>query len=572
MLARFIISYYRRAPLKIFFGFVMLILVDLAQLFVPRMGQKAIDLIASGNQDISGLFWLSLITIGLALTIGVCRFTWRMIIIGTSHFIENDFKNRLYDHLLRLDAHFFNKTKTGDIMAHMTNDMQAIRMSTAFGMISGFDAIFLFSAALIFMLKLNVRLTLFAMAPLPIISIITLFAMKLMFKYFKDVQESFSQITDKVQELISGIKIVQAFRQEDKERERFNVLSKDYVRKNIDLIKLWGTMFPLIFLFADLGAAIVLYVGGQYAILGKITPGEFVAFFVYLGIITWPMMAVGWASNIFQRGNASYKRVYEFLKEEAKIVDSKEAKYRKIEGDIELKDVSFSYQEKVILKGLSMKIKRGEYVGIIGKIGTGKSTIAKLILRILDPADGEILFDGINYRNIKIDAVRDSIGYVPQDSFLFSMSIMDNIKFGRRDATDEDVQEVVKASAFYKDLIDFRHGLDTIVGEKGVTLSGGQKQRLCIARALIRKPKILILDDALSAVDTNTEKEILHNLIEFSKGITTIVISHRISSFINADNIYVIGEEKIESSGKHAELILSSPLYREFYRIQRLEE
>ncbi|PIP14395.1 MAG: multidrug ABC transporter ATP-binding protein [bacterium (Candidatus Stahlbacteria) CG23_combo_of_CG06-09_8_20_14_all_34_7] len=572
MLARFILSYYKKSPIKILFGFVMLILVDIAQLFIPRMGQKAIDLIASENQDISGLLWLSLITVALALSIGIFRFTWRMIIIGTSHFIENDFKNKIYHHLLNLDSNFYNKTKTGDIMAHMTNDMQAIRMSTAFGVISGFDAIFLFSATLIFMLNLNVKLTLFAMAPLPIISIITLFAMKLMFKYFKDVQESFSQLTDKVQEILSGIKIVQAFRQEEKERERFNVTSKDYVKKNINLIMLWGTMFPLIFLFADLGAAIVLYMGGQYAILGNITPGEFVAFFMYLGIITWPMMAIGWASNIFQRGNASFKRVHEFLKEEAKIIDAKDAKSRELNGDIDLRDITFSYQDKIVLKGLSMNIKSGEYVGIIGKIGTGKSTIAKLILRILEPTVGEIFFDGISYKKIRIDSVREAIGYVPQDSFLFSMSIMDNIKFGRREATDEEVQNVVKASAFYKDLIDFRHGLDTIVGEKGVTLSGGQKQRLCIARALIRKPKILILDDALSAVDTNTEKEILHNLIEFSKGITTIVISHRISSFMNADNIYVLEDERVESNGKHSDLILSSPLYREFYRIQKLEE
>ncbi|MGE3062337.1 MAG: ABC transporter ATP-binding protein [bacterium] len=572
MLARFILSYYKKTPLKMLFGFVMLIMVDLAQLFIPRMGQKAIDLVASGNQDLNSLMKLSLITVGLALSIGICRFTWRMIIIGTSHFIENDFKNKLYDHLLKLDSNFYNKTKTGDIMAHMTNDMQALRMSTAFGMISGFDAIFLFSAALIFMLKLDVKLTLFAMAPLPIISIITLFAMKLMFKYFKDVQESFSQLTDKVQELLSGIKVVQAFRQEDKERERFNVTSRDYVKKNIDLIKLWGTMFPLIFFFSNLGAALVLYVGGQYAILGEITPGEFVAFFVYLGIITWPMMAVGWASNIFQRGNASYKRIREFLKEEAKIVDGRDAKSVSLKGEIEFRNVSFSYQDKSVLKNLSMKINSGEYIGIIGRIGTGKSTIAKLILRIIEPTSGEILFDSIDYRKIKIDSVRDSIGYVPQDSFLFSMSIIDNIKFGKRDATDEEVQAVVKASAFYKDLIDFKHGLETIVGEKGVTLSGGQKQRLCIARALIRKPSILILDDALSAVDTNTEKEILHNLSDFSKGITTIVISHRISSFINADNIYVLGDENLESSGKHSELILSSPLYREFYRIQRMEE
>lgn len=572
MLAKFILSYYRKAPFKIFFGFLMLICVDLSQLFIPRVAKMAIDVIVKGGDNIEKLFYLSVTIILLALSIGIFRFSWRMIIIGMSHFIEMDFKNKLYEHLLKLDSKFFNKTKTGDIMAHMTNDMQAIKQSSAFGIISGFDAIFLFLAALVFMLQLNVKLTLFALLPLPIISVITLISMKLMFKTMTSVQESFSNITDKVQELVSGIKIVQAFRQEDKERENFNVISRDYVNKNVKLTKLWGTVFPLIFLFADIGSAIVLYLGGQYTILGDVSPGEFVAFFSYLGIITWPMMAMGFASNTFQRGNASYKRVYSFLKEEPAIKDAEDAKELEINGDISLRNLSFGYDDKKILNSINIDIKKGEYIGIIGKIGTGKTTLAKLLLRILDPSSGEILFDGKDMRKIKIKSVRDAIGYVPQDSFLFSMSIRDNIKFGRNNVTEAEIDNILNVSAFKKDMVDLKSGLDTMVGERGVTLSGGQKQRLCIGRALIRLPKILILDDALSAVDTNTENEILHNLQTFSKGITTIVISHRISSFINADRIYVLDENGIESFGKHEELILSSPLYREFYRIQRLEE
>ncbi|MEO0288161.1 MAG: ABC transporter ATP-binding protein [candidate division WOR-3 bacterium] len=573
MLIKFILSYYRKAPLRIIFGFIMLILVDIVQLIIPRVSQKAIDYIILGKDYFDKIVFLTLIIGGLALSIGILRFSWRMIILGMSHFIEYDFKNKLYDHLLKLDSSFFNRVKTGDLMAHMTNDMQAIRMSTAFGIISAFDSVFLFLATLVFMLRMNVKLTLLALLPLPFVSLITLISMKLNFKYFKKVQESFSNMTDKVQELISGIKIVQSFNQQEEEVKRFNVISKDYVDKNIVLIKIWGIMFPLIFFFSDLGAAIVLFFGGQQTMLGEISTGEFIAFFVYLGIITWPMMAVGFASNIFQRGNASFKRVYEFLKEEPKIKNREGAKDILLEGDIEFKDVSFYYDENnYVLDKISLRINRGEYIGIIGKIGTGKTTLIKLILRILIEKEGKIFFDGIDANDIKIESIRDSIGYVPQDSFLFSMTIKENIKFANRDADDRLIDEVIKISAFDKDLKDFKEGLDTLVGEKGVTLSGGQKQRLCIARALVRKPRILILDDALSAVDTNTEKEILKNLYTYSKNITTIVISHRISSFINADKIFVLKDGKIESSGKHDELILESPVYREFYRIQKLEE
>ncbi|MEO0236855.1 MAG: ABC transporter ATP-binding protein [candidate division WOR-3 bacterium] len=573
MLIKFILSYYRKAPLRIIFGFIMLILVDIVQLIIPRVSQKAIDYIIFGKDYFNKIVFLTLVIGGLALSIGILRFSWRMIILGMSHFIEYDFKNKLYDHLLKLDSSFFNRVKTGDLMAHMTNDMQAIRMSTAFGIISAFDSIFLFLATLVFMLRMNVKLTLLALLPLPFVSLITLISMKLNFKYFKKVQESFSNMTDKVQELISGIKIVQSFNQQQEEVKRFNTISKDYVDKNIVLIKIWGIMFPLIFFFSDLGAAIVLFFGGQQTMLGEISTGEFIAFFVYLGIITWPMMAVGFASNIFQRGNASFKRVYEFLKEEPKIKNREGAKDILLEGNIEFKDVSFYYDENnYVLDKISLQINKGEYIGIIGKIGTGKTTLIKLILRILIEKEGKIFFDGIDANDIRIESIRDSIGYVPQDSFLFSMTIKENIRFANRAADDRLIDEVIKISAFDKDLKDFKDGLDTLVGEKGVTLSGGQKQRLCIARALVRKPRILILDDALSAVDTNTEKEILKNLYIYSKNITTIVISHRISSFINADKIFVLKDGKIESSGKHDELILKSPVYREFYRIQKLEE
>ncbi len=551
----------------------MLILVDIVQLVIPRLAQRSIDYMVSGKENFDRIVLLVIIILALALSIGILRFSWRMIILGMSHFIEYDFKNKLYDHLLKLDSNFFNRVKTGDLMAHMTNDMQAIRMSTAFGIISAFDSIFLFLATLVFMLKMNVRLTLLALLPLPFVSLITLFSMKLNFKYFKKVQESFSNMTDKVQELMGGIKIIQAYNQQSKEVDRFDSISEDYVQKNIILIKIWGIMFPLIFFFSDLGAAIVLGIGGQQAIVSEISTGEFIAFFVYLGIITWPMMAVGFASNIFQRGNASFKRIYEFLREEPKIKNKSDALYYPIEGNIEFKNVSFWYDgNNRVLDDISFKIEKGQYVGFVGRIGSGKTTLLKLILRIIVEQEGFIYFDGKNANDIMIEGIRDNIGYVPQDSFLFSMSIRENLKFAKKDVEDKIVEEVIHLSAFYKDLSEFKDGLDTIVGERGVTLSGGQKQRLCIARALIKKPKILILDDALSAVDTNTEKEILNNLKEYSKNITTIVVSHRISSFINADNIFVLKDGIIENSGKHEELILKSSVYREFYRIQKLEE
>lgn len=573
MLFKFIISYYKTRPIRILFGFFMLILVDIVQLVIPRLAQKSIDYMVSGKENFDRIVLLVIIISALALSIGILRFSWRMIILGMSHFIEYDFKNKLYDHLLKLDSNFFNRVKTGDLMAHMTNDMQAIRMSTAFGIISAFDSVFLFLATLVFMLKMNVRLTLLALLPLPFVSLITLFSMKLNFKYFKKVQESFSNMTDKVQELIGGIKIIQAYNQQDKEVDRFNSISEDYVQKNIILIKIWGIMFPLIFFFSDLGAAIVLGIGGQQTIVSEISTGEFIAFFVYLGIITWPMMAVGFASNIFQRGNASFKRVYEFLKEEPKIKNKPDALYHPIEGNIEFKNVSFWYDDNnKILDDISFKIEKGQYVGFVGRIGSGKTTLLKLILRIIVEQKGYIYFDGKNAKDIMIEGIRDNIGYVPQDSFLFSMSIRENLKFAKKDVEDKIIDEVIHLSAFYKDLSEFKDGLDTIVGERGVTLSGGQRQRLCIARALIKKPKILILDDALSAVDTNTEKEILNNLKEYSKDITTIVVSHRISSFMNADNIFVLKDGIIENYGKHEELILKSSVYREFYRIQKLEE
>ncbi|MCK4308578.1 MAG: ABC transporter ATP-binding protein, partial [Candidatus Atribacteria bacterium] len=322
-----------------FFGFFMLVAVDIAQLISPRIVQKAIDYIiltyTNSENDYSYLLWkFTLLIFALAVAIGIFRFLWRIIIIGMSHFIEMDFKNRLFKHLLSLSNSFFGRTKTGDIMAHMTNDMTAVRRACAFGVFAGFDAVFLFLATLIFMLLLNVKLTLYAMIPLPIISLIALFFFRLLFKKFKSVQESFSSMTEKVREMISGIKIIQAFQQEESESKNFDELSGDYLGKNISLIKIWGTMFPLVFLFAEIGMAIILLVGGQQVIFNELTTGELVAFFSYLGIIVWPMMAVGIVTNVFQRGNASYKRINEFLEEKPDIKDTPDAEYRDIKGDI----------------------------------------------------------------------------------------------------------------------------------------------------------------------------------------------------------------------------------------------
>jgi len=554
----------------------MLVAVDIAQLIAPRIIQRAIDyIIATYNTsgyNYSYLGKFTFLIFVLAIAIGIFRFFWRMIIIGMSHFIEMDFKNKLFNHLLLLSNSFFTRTKIGDIMAHMTNDMTAIRRACAFGVIAGFDAVFLFLATLVFMLTLNVKLTLYALIPLPVIALISLFFVKILFKKFKSVQESFSLLTEKVREMISGIKIIQTFQQEELESKNFDKLSQEYLTKNISLIKIWGTMFPLIFLFAEIGMAIILWVGGQQVILNELTTGELVAFFSYMGIIIWPMMAVGMVTNVYQRGNASYKRVLELLEEKPDIYDASRAEQYTLRGNIKLENICFSYGEQDVLDDINLEIKEGQYIGICGKIGSGKSIIARLILRIIKPQRGRILYDSIDYRKIKISAVRDSIGYIPQDSFLFSDTIENNVKFGKPDATLEEIEEACMIASIHKNIMELKYQYKTVVGEKGVTLSGGQKQRLCIARAIIRKPRILILDDALSSVDTNTEKEIIRNLEHYSRGITTIVISHRISSFIKADNIFVLDKGRIESSGTHRELIKKSDIYKSIYQIQKLEE
>ena len=554
----------------------MLVAVDIAQLIAPRIIQRAIDyIIATYNTsgyNYSYLGKFTFLIFVLAIAIGIFRFFWRMIIIGMSHFIEMDFKNKLFNHLLLLSNSFFTRTKIGDIMAHMTNDMTAIRRACAFGVIAGFDAVFLFLATLVFMLTLNVKLTLYALIPLPVIALISLFFVKILFKKFKSVQESFSLLTEKVREMISGIKIIQTFQQEELESKNFDKLSQEYLTKNISLIKIWGTMFPLIFLFAEIGMAIILWVGGQQVILNELTTGELVAFFSYMGIIIWPMMAVGMVTNVYQRGNASYKRVLELLEEKPDIYDASRAEQYTLRGNIKLENICFSYGEQDVLDDINLEIKEGQYIGICGKIGSGKSIIARLILRIIKPQRGRILYDSIDYRKIKISAVRDSIGYIPQDSFLFSDTIENNVRFGKPDATLDEIEEACRIASIHKNIMELKYQYKTVVGEKGVTLSGGQKQRLCIARAIIRKPRILILDDALSSVDTNTEKEIIRNLEHYSKGITAIVISHRISSFIKADNIFVLDKGRIESSGTHRELIKKSDIYKSIYQIQKLEE
>ncbi|MBA7548036.1 putative multidrug resistance ABC transporter ATP-binding/permease protein YheI [subsurface metagenome] len=379
-------------------------------------------------------------------------------------------------------------------------------------------------------------------------------------------------MTEKVREMISGIKIIQAFQQEEPESKNFDKLSQEYLGKNISLIKIWGTMFPLIFLFAEIGMAIILMVGGQQVILNELTTGELVAFLSYMGIIVWPMMAVGMVTNVYQRGNASYKRILELLEEKPDIHDAPRAEHQILKGSIKLEDIYFSYEEQTVLENVNIDIKEGQYIGICGGIGSGKSIIARLILRIIEPQEGRIFYDSIDYKKIKIAAVRDSIGYIPQDSFLFSDTIEDNVRFGKPDATSEEIIEACRVASIHKNIMELKDQYKTLVGEKGVTLSGGQKQRLCIARAIIRRPQILILDDALSSVDTNTEKEIIRNLGSYSKGITTIVISHRISSFIKADNIFVLDKGRIENSGTHRELIKKSDIYKSIYKIQKLEE
>ncbi len=572
---RHVIKYVKKSIPRILLGFIVLLIVDVIQLVIPILTKNAIDRIQTQTILKSGLVVIAAQILGLTVGIMIMRFFWRILIIGNSFIIEKLIRHQFYEHLMKLSQNFFNRHKIGDLMAHATNDLNAVRMMFGFGLIAGFDIVVMTIASLSFMIKINGRLTLYAIIPMPIITISILYFGKRLQIRFRQVQESFSDMSGTIQESISGIRVIKAFVQEDQELEKVKATSKDYVKKNISMAILDGLFHPLMGFIISLSMLITLILGGQLAINGTISIGDFYAFNSYLGMLIWPMMAIGMVVNHYQRGTASLKRLNVIFDSEAQISDAEaDHKIKNIKGKIEINNLSFVYPDSTaqIFNNIDTNIEQGQTLAIVGKTGCGKSTLIDLITRVYNPPKGSVLIDGNDVHKIPLEVLHKDIVMVPQDIFLFSETLANNISLGRPDASLEEIKEATKLAQVYDDIMDFEHQFDTIVGERGTTLSGGQKQRVAIARALLCNPQVLILDDALSAVDTLTEKNILNHLIDYRKNKTTIIISHRISSVSHADKIIVIDDGKIVESGNHQELLSLNGIYKDLDDKQKIEE
>lgn len=568
-----ILPYLKKSYAQIAGGIVMLILVDVVQLAMPKVMQYAIDSIQTRKITEQGLVWVGLIIFGLAVAVMILRYFWRVLIIGNSHRIEQSLRQDFYNHLLKLSQNFFNKSKTGDLMAYATNDLNAVRMLMGMGFIAAMDIVFMTVASFSFMVSIDWRLTLLAIIPMPFLSLTIGYFGKKMHKRFAAVQESFATLSGKIQESISGIRIVKAFVQEKAELKKVDDVSLEFVNQNISMAKISGIFHPFMSFVISTSMIITLYFGGRATIRGDITIGGFIAFFQYLGMLVWPMIAIGWIVDMYQRGTASLKRLNSIFELQPEI-DDKDAdqSITSIEGKITIKNLSFRYADDLpkIFSDISATIEAGKTLAVVGPTGCGKTSLIELLVRVYNPPKNSILIDDRDIYRFPLQVLRRDIVLVPQDLFLFSDTIANNIRLGNPETTEASVFEAAKVAQVYDEIMDFEHKFETIVGERGITLSGGQKQRVAIARALLTNPQVLILDDALSAVDTKTERNILERLIEIRKGKTTIIIAHRISSIQHADKIIVLGDGVIKERGNHDSLIKSGGLYRDLYEKQRI--
>jgi ATP-binding cassette subfamily B protein len=521
------------------------------------------------------LVWAGLI-VGFSIIAGIFTFLTRQTIIVTSRHIEFDLRNDLLSHLQKLSYSYFQNKPTGDLMAHATNDISAVRNVVGPGIMYPSDTFMTLTFVLIMMFMNDWQLTLLVLIPMPFVSYVVYRLGKLVNKIFTDRQEQFSLLTTRAQETLSGVRIVKAYVREEYEEDRFRKLSWDYLKKNLVLAKVQSIMWPMMFVLVGLSLVITIYFGGLKVIDGRMTIGTLTAFTAYLGMLIWPMIAFGWVTNILQQGAASMGRLAAIFDTEPEIKDTEATNHSidHIDGDIEFRSVSFMHKNAAqpTLKNINLKINSGMTVAIVGYTGTGKSTLVNLIPRLYDITRGELLIDGNDIRRIPLEVLRSNIGFVPQETFLFSETIAENIRYGVDNFVEEDLKSAADISQITKDVLEFPKQFDTTIGERGITLSGGQKQRTSIARAIMRQPKILILDDALSAVDTYTEENILQHLREFMKGRTSIIISHRISTVKNADLIVVLQNGEIVERGTHNELVELDGIYSELHRKQLLEQ
>ena len=561
-------------------GLIAVVMSNVFTVVQPRLIGLAIDELKKGIDartiDGTALLGYAGLIIGLSLLAGIFMYFTRQTIIVVSRHIEFDLRNDFLRHLQKLSLKYFQNTPTGDLMAHATNDISAVRNVVGPGIMYPSDTIMTFTMVLVMMFLSNWELTLYALLPLPLVSFIVYRLGKKIHKKFQERQEQFSILTTKTQENLSGIRVVQSYVREDYEINQFRKLSWEYVKKNLILAKIQSILWPLMFVLIGFSLVIIIYVGGLKVIGGELSIGTLTAFFGYLMLLIWPMIAFGWVTNLLQQGAASMERLMKIMDTVPDIRDNEETDYSitEIKGQVEFKNVSFKHEvsNHYVLKNISLTIQQGMQIAVVGYTGSGKSTFANLIPRLYEVTEGEILIDGIPIKKIPLSVLRSNIGYVQQETFLFSDTIFENIAYGVNNPSQDVIMEAAEVSQIAKDIKDFPGKYNTSIGERGITLSGGQKQRTSIARALVRNPKILILDDALSSVDTYTEDEILKRLRIVMKNRTSIIISHRISTIKEADLIIVLDKGKIVERGNHEELLALGGIYADLYDKQLLEE
>ena len=543
----------------------------------PQVIRVALNYLKDGGRSSQKLVFYALLMVAIALSKGIFQFLTRWIVIGISRDIEFDLRNDLFEHLEQLSYPYYQRTRTGDIMARATNDLNAVRMLLGPAITYSANTLVFTAGALIYMMKISPKLTLYTFLPLPVASIVIQYFGRQIHERFEKIQAMFSDISARAQENFSGARVIRAYVQEAAEVRQFEAANTEYIARSLPLARLMGLLWPTLEFTLGLAVVLVLWLGGRQVLSKRIDIGDFGAFLTYMVQLTWPVIALGWVINIFQRGTASLKRINEIMQEKPEITDEPSVLLAgppdaELRGEIEFQRLNFAYNGTPVLHDLNLQIPEGSSLAIVGPTGSGKTTLVNLIPRVYDAEPGTIVIDGHLIREFPLEFLRRNIGFVPQETFLFSDTVRENIAFGVEDATDDQVRAAAEAANIAADIESFPDKYQTMVGERGIALSGGQKQRIAIARALIRNPRILILDDALSSVDTQTEDKILNHLREVMRGRTTIFISHRVSTVRNADRIAVLHGGRIVELGTHDELTAREGYYTDLYNKQLLEE